>query len=326
MVYPTRGRVQDARLLALEMVNAAMKRMAYASGGQHLEASTPLPFHEGQLELRDGRMLGWAEFGVPHGSPVLYFHGTLSSRLEAADLVVTALRLELRIIAVDRPGVGRSTSIRRPSPAGFADDIKELVDSLGLARFGLLGLSAGGGYAACVASRMPTQVESLVLCSSLCPPGPGLQGSKTLQRMAALAKITILHLWFFAKLLSWLIRRKGVSLIRENARTPWERRANELPNHPEVVTQAWLEGTRQGAIPVARDAAAILRPWNVDLRPLPCRVEIWHGLGDETVPATAAHFYASVFPHASLHLIDDEGHTLLVSRQAEVLATFAARG
>lgn len=326
MFCPTRAGAREARLLAREMVRAAANSMAHASGRQHLEASTPLPFHEGQLELRDGRKLGWAEFGVPHGSPVLYFHGAVSSRLEAADLVVTARRMELRIIAIDRPGIGRSTSMRRPTPASFADDVKELVDSLGLARFGLLGLSAGGGYAASVASRMPTQVEALVLCSSLCPPGPGLQGSRSLRRMAALAKVTILHLWLFAKLISWLIRRKGVSLIRDNARSPWERRANQLPNHPEIVAQAWLEGTRQGALQVARDAASILRPWNVALQPLPCRVEIWHGLGDETVPTTAAHFYASAFPDASLHLVDDEGHTLLVSRQEEVLAAFAARG
>jgi pimeloyl-ACP methyl ester carboxylesterase len=281
--------------------------------------AVPAPLRDDVLRLREGVALGWAEYGDPRGRPVLYLHGALSSRLEAAELDATARRQGLRLVAVDRPGIGRSTPVERPSFARFADDVRTLADALGLERFGLLGLSAGGAHAACIASRFPDRVTALALVSSACPPGLGHAGSPVLRAFAALARVTDLHLRLLAALLATLVRRRGAALIRGNARTPWDRRANELPYHPEIVAAAWTEGTRQGARHVASDARLLLRPWDIALRPPPCPVAIWHGLEDATIPPAAARFYASVFPRASLHLVAGEGHTLLACRQAEIL-------
>ena len=35
-----------------------------------------------QISLHDGRTLGYAEYGAPEGTPVFYFHGFPSSRLD----------------------------------------------------------------------------------------------------------------------------------------------------------------------------------------------------------------------------------------------------
>jgi pimeloyl-ACP methyl ester carboxylesterase len=204
--------------------------------------------------------------------------------------------------------------------------VRELADALALPRFALLGLSAGGAHAACVASQLPERVTALVLVSSMCPPGPGYEDSRGLRCIAALARVTGLHLALLAALLGGMARRRGAALIRDGARTPWDRRANELPQHAEVVAAAWIEGTRQGARAVARDAQVLLRPWDVELRPPPCPVTIWHGVEDSTIPVSAARWLASAFPGASLHLVEDEGHTLLANRQEEVLAAFAKGG
>ena len=63
-----------------------------------------------QIKLRDGRMLGYAEYGVPDGVPVFYFHGFPSSRLDWQffDNEDPVTELNARIIAVDRPGSGLS--------------------------------------------------------------------------------------------------------------------------------------------------------------------------------------------------------------------------
>jgi pimeloyl-ACP methyl ester carboxylesterase len=273
------------------------------------------------LPLRDGRMLGWAEYGDPHGRPAFYLHGALSSRLEAAELEATARRQGIRLVAVDRPGIGRSTPVDRPSFARFAEDVRDLADFLGVERFGLLGVSAGSAHAACIASRYPERVTALVLVSSVCPPGPGYAGSPHLRLLATLARVTDLHLRVLVALLAKMVRRRGASLIRDNARTSWDRRANELPNHPEIIAAAWIEGTRQGARHVARDARLVLCSWDVELRPPPCPVAIWHGIEDSTIPPDAARFFALVFPRAVLHLVDGEGHTLLACRQEEILSS-----
>ena len=51
-----------------------------SSAGQPSPASAS----DYDIALPDGRRLAIAEFGTPHGVPVLYFHGFPASRLEAA--------------------------------------------------------------------------------------------------------------------------------------------------------------------------------------------------------------------------------------------------
>ena len=63
-----------------------------------------------QLTLKDGRSLGYTEHGVQEGKPIFYFHGFPGSRLDwlFSDANNSATRLNARIIAVDRPGMGLS--------------------------------------------------------------------------------------------------------------------------------------------------------------------------------------------------------------------------
>jgi pimeloyl-ACP methyl ester carboxylesterase len=60
------------------------------------------------LRLRDGRLLGYARYGDPNGTPVFYFHGFPGSRLEARLADAVASRNGVRVIALDRPGSGLS--------------------------------------------------------------------------------------------------------------------------------------------------------------------------------------------------------------------------
>jgi len=60
------------------------------------------------VRLGDGRRLAYAEYGDPHGTPSLYFHGTPGSRLEAGMLDDAARREGVRLIGIDRPGYGYS--------------------------------------------------------------------------------------------------------------------------------------------------------------------------------------------------------------------------
>ena len=57
--------------------------------------------------LPDGRLLGFSIVG--EGMPVLYFHGTASSRLETLLLKDFVSVYGFQVIGVDRPGYGLST-------------------------------------------------------------------------------------------------------------------------------------------------------------------------------------------------------------------------
>ena len=71
---------------------------------------TTLQYGQGAsgVRLKDGRWLGYNQYGLPGGKPILYFHGWPGSRLEAGIANAVAQNFNTRIIAIDRPGVGRS--------------------------------------------------------------------------------------------------------------------------------------------------------------------------------------------------------------------------
>lgn len=96
--------------------------------------------------LPDGRKLGYAEYGTRDGKPIFFLHGSPGSRIEAASLDGPAKDLNVRIISVDRPGIGWSSPHPGRTLEDFAKDIETLAASLGLEKFVLVGVSGGGPY------------------------------------------------------------------------------------------------------------------------------------------------------------------------------------
>lgn len=118
------------------------------------------------VTLKDGRRLAYHAEG--EGAPVIAFHGMGSSRMtwtsrKSLHEIVPGVRL----IAVDRPGYGDSSS----PPAGysyaaFVEDLVELADNLGLDRFCVAGHSSGGPYALAAAALLPERVVACAAVSS----------------------------------------------------------------------------------------------------------------------------------------------------------------
>jgi pimeloyl-ACP methyl ester carboxylesterase len=107
-----------------------------------------------RIELRDGRQLGYAEWGDSAGGPLLFFHGWPGSRLEGRLGDEAAKTCRVRLIALDRPGMGLSDFQSRRALVDWPDDVVQLADALGLERFAVLGISGGGPYAAACAWKL----------------------------------------------------------------------------------------------------------------------------------------------------------------------------
>ena len=60
------------------------------------------------VRLRDGRRLGFTEYGDPAGFPVVNCHGGLACRLDVAAADGVARDASIRLISPDRPGIGLS--------------------------------------------------------------------------------------------------------------------------------------------------------------------------------------------------------------------------
>jgi pimeloyl-ACP methyl ester carboxylesterase len=127
---------------------------------------------EHTMVLPDGRTLGYSVYGAAEGKPLLYFHGTPSSRLElkllnqyGVDIEQQILDAGLKIIAVDRPGMGLSSFNAKGTFLSFAFDVSVLLQSLGISNCPVLCWSGGGPYALAIAWQYPSLINGVyIIC------------------------------------------------------------------------------------------------------------------------------------------------------------------
>src|SRR5690242_20405757 len=124
-----------------------------------------------RLRLPDGRCLSYGKHGAFDGTPVFYFHGSPSTSLEWNLSCTERLeqRLTTRVIAPDRPGLGRSDFQPDRRIADWPADVIALADRLELPSFGILAYSGGGPYAAACALKIPERLTRVVIVSGTAP-------------------------------------------------------------------------------------------------------------------------------------------------------------
>ena len=103
------------------------------------------PKLEGNIAVGDDRQIGFAEFGDPQGRAVFWLHGTPGARRQIPmEARVYAEQRQIRLIGVDRPGIGSSSPYQYDTVFAFAEDLRTIADTLGIDRFEVIGLSGGG--------------------------------------------------------------------------------------------------------------------------------------------------------------------------------------
>src|SRR4051812_28138480 len=107
----------------------------------------------------DGRQLCFAEWGDPGGQPVVLLHGTPGCRYNRPPDEDVLVRAGARLITCDRPGYGRSERLAGRAVVDCVDDVRTIVDSLGIDRFSVTGSSGGGPHVLAVAARLGDRVD-----------------------------------------------------------------------------------------------------------------------------------------------------------------------
>jgi len=105
---------------------------------------------------------------VGEGTPLVFLHGGLADHRSAL-FRVGSLAASCRILAPDLRGSGRSVYAGRLGWELLADDVRALLDALGLERAVVGGTSMGTGVAVRFALRYPKRTAGLVLESPLYP-------------------------------------------------------------------------------------------------------------------------------------------------------------
>lgn len=102
----------------------------------------------------------------PSSTVVVFHGGHMRAGLPLGEETLVAAGYD--VLAVSRPGYGRTPLSAGPDPARFADLVLDLCTSLGVDEIvSSLGVSAGGPAAVALAQRASERVRSLVLVSTI---------------------------------------------------------------------------------------------------------------------------------------------------------------
>jgi pimeloyl-ACP methyl ester carboxylesterase len=288
-----------------------------------------MPYHDRKLRLADGRILGYAEFGTAGGKPVFYFHGLPASRIEARLTHTTACRLGIRIVAPDRPGFGLSDRLPGRRLADWPEDVAQLADALGLNRFAVLGVSAGGPYAIACACLMPKRLTAIGLVGALGPIAiPGLDRSmKWPARFSfhlARDRPRLAEL-LYAGLAARLLRRRPLlALLLLQVAEP-DRPVLQCDEVRRILQASIQEAFRHGGKGAVEELKLLASGWGLALQWISRPVHLWHGEKDRTVPVILGRHLAAAIPHCQTRFFADEGHfSLPVKHMEEILQTLVA--
>ncbi|KAJ9628033.1 hypothetical protein H2203_003254 [Taxawa tesnikishii (nom. ined.)] len=112
-----------------------------------------------------GRIISFSDVGDPDGAAVIVCVGMGLTRYVAAFYDELAITLHLRLITLDRPGVGGSDPYPegdRSGPLSWPDDVSTVCNHLGISHFSVLAHSAGAIYALATALILPHCVRGKV--------------------------------------------------------------------------------------------------------------------------------------------------------------------
>jgi pimeloyl-ACP methyl ester carboxylesterase len=282
------------------------------------------------LRLEDGRELAYSEVGDPKGAPVIGFHGTPGSHRQAGLCDADARAAGVRVIAPDRPGYGHSTFDPQRRLVDWPRDVAQLADHLGLARFGVFGVSGGGPHAAACAHGLRPRLLGVAIVSGVAPPDvpDAHENMLRMNRVSfALARQSPLLVWPMMATLLFAMRTFPDRALDGMLKSLPEPDRRILARRE--VADMFLEEARRGGPTAARaaaqDFALFARPWRFRLEDISAPVHVFHGDLDANVPLPHGRAQADRIPNAKLHLFPGEGHMVYFDHAREILAAAAGR-
>jgi pimeloyl-ACP methyl ester carboxylesterase len=291
------------------------------------------PRLEGSVAVRDGRRLSFAEFGAPRGAAIVWMHGTPGARRQVpVEARAYADTHGLRIIGIDRPGIGSSTPHLYPNVLDWTADLAILADTLAVDTMRVIGLSGGGPYALAAGAALPDRVHGVGVLGGVAP----MQGPDAIRGGVIELAPYAAPLLALARVPLGLALAQAIRVIRPLAGPALDGYAalqptgdKELLARPEfraMFLDDLLNGARfQVSAPLA-DIVLFTRPWGFDAADVTVPVRWWHGAADHIVPhAHGAHLVARL-PDAQLTTIEGESHLGGLGAAEEVLSTVMELG
>lgn len=291
------------------------------------------PRLEGSVAVRGGRRLSFAEFGVPRGGAIVWMHGTPGARrqvpLEARQF---AEDNDIRIIGVDRPGIGSSTPHLYHDILDWTGDLLALCDVLDIDTMHVIGLSGGGPYALAAGAELPDRVHGVGVLGGVAPTqGPDAIGGGLVALAPYVAPLLSLARVPLGFLMAQAIRlvRPVAGPILDGYAAVQPRGDKELLARPEfraMFLDDLLNGARFQVSAPLSDIILFTRHWGFDAADVQVPVHWWHGDSDHIIPHAHGVHMAAQLPRARFTTIGGESHLSGLGAATEVLTQLMELG
>ncbi|WP_026919604.1 alpha/beta fold hydrolase [Gordonia shandongensis] len=286
------------------------------------------PKLEGSVAVGDQRRrrIGFSEFGAPEGPAVVWLHGTPGARRQIpTEAREYAEARGFRLIGLDRPGVGSSTEHQYASIADFTVDFRTVLDTLGIDRFSVIGLSGGGPYALAVSHFLPDRIVSTGVVGGVAPiNGPDATSGGAVELAKFMVPVMKVAQRPVGKLLSTAL---GVARpIADPAISIYGRLSpeadRELLSRPEFramfLDDLLHGGSRRMEAPFA-DLQLFVSDWGFRIGDVRAHVHWWHGDADNIIPFSHGEHMVRLLPNAELHHLPGQSHLSGLGNSVEML-------
>lgn len=275
--------------------------------------------------FKNGRKLAFQIFGDPNGVPIFYAHGGPGSRLEAVIFDGIAKSRGYKIIATDRPGMGKSDHVPDRILSDYANDIAELADHLGIDRFGVIGWSGGGAHSLICAYKIP---HRLFFCISIA--GYTNFGELDNAKQYLHTKIDRVAVGLFSSS-PWLFKlffkltRMSVLYFPELTYKGFlsivcdeDKKIAGNKEFKAIFLATQAEAFVQGSLGVYRDSGIHYLDWGFKLSQIEMPVHILHGSEDNLVPIEFSRHISAQVKNCKLHIYENEGHLIPYTHLADI--------
>ncbi len=293
----------------------------FAPNAERLVTLSPQPLAEpdGFLHLPNGSRLAFNNYGNPQGFPLLYFHDTGSSRLEASLMHQGALRCGYRLVAFDRPGVGCSDYFACKSPHSLCENLLPVLEALGFDSFGIVAKGGGGIYALHLCRMCPERIVALINLAGI-PVRALASPSGACAVLAGVIPLAVDKLMRLKQFFS--PDEPGVVLekLREELSFS-DKKVLSRPDIASILEADQAESVRAGYRGMAQDFAISFRKLEVPLEEIGVPTEIWHGCADRLTLRADCEYLAARLPRARLHRVSQRGHFFFIQHMDQIFGS-----
>lgn len=273
------------------------------------------------IRLKDGRKLGYVEYGDPDGKPLFFFHGWPGSRYSGKETDEAAKKLQIRVISADRPGMGLSDFQKNRKLLDWPDDLVELADKLKIKKFSILGVSGGGPYVASCCYKIPERINKAGIVVGLAPvhvkgnlDGINWQGKigwpnyhRWIVRAIGTLGAAIYFRYFPSLGLRFAFGSKQDRELLKSIRS--------IVGSDNGTFEAFAHGM-QG---VREELRIYVDEWGFDLKDIKSKVFLWYGAKDKSVSLNMGKYYNKQIKGSKLFIDKEASHLSRYNFEEKIL-------